>query len=416
LFRTPVKKVTRLMKSRDYSFLGSLFFSRLADQILLFLVPLVIFQITGSVSWSGYAFFFETLPRYVCFPLCGILCDYTSPYKLLRNSQISRAIVCVGAIAGYMVHDHVGWLIGLSALAGILTTQGMMSRELILTQAFASQRFEKIIAYTQIADQMGMVLGPIIAASLLHLWPWQGVVGATAGIFLIADLLMTAWWRMTKPQLRLPGARPAHWYAPLIDATRHIWRLPGLKTAIYLAMAVNLVLGVTLATAPAMVTGLQHQSELYYGVLQTAGAIATVIILFAVAHIVLPLGFLGYCGYGAMCLGTFLTAAGHNAPLYAIGFVAIIGFDKMFNVFLRTLRKHIIPPGDFGKTTGMMILFNNATQPLAGLLVGIFAANGDATGIVLGVAILMTVMGIGAAIFSRHTFARLGLAEGEENA
>ncbi|WP_348665970.1 TSUP family transporter, partial [uncultured Microbacterium sp.] len=34
-----------------------------------FLVPLVIFQITGDVAWSGLAFFFETLPRYLTFPV-----------------------------------------------------------------------------------------------------------------------------------------------------------------------------------------------------------------------------------------------------------------------------------------------------------------------------------------------------------
>jgi hypothetical protein len=32
------------------------FHREMADQILLFLVPLVIFQITGSVGWSGVAF------------------------------------------------------------------------------------------------------------------------------------------------------------------------------------------------------------------------------------------------------------------------------------------------------------------------------------------------------------------------
>jgi hypothetical protein len=45
------------------AFFCSLFVARLADQILLFLVPLVVFQTTRQVSWSGLAFFIETLPR-----------------------------------------------------------------------------------------------------------------------------------------------------------------------------------------------------------------------------------------------------------------------------------------------------------------------------------------------------------------
>jgi hypothetical protein len=44
------------MGLKHQAFFHSLFIARLADQILLFLVPLVIFQITGSVGWSGVAF------------------------------------------------------------------------------------------------------------------------------------------------------------------------------------------------------------------------------------------------------------------------------------------------------------------------------------------------------------------------
>jgi hypothetical protein len=66
--------------------------TRRADQIILFLVPLVIFQLTGSVAWSGAAFFLETLPRYLSFPVCGTLCDRTSPLTLLRISQLCRSV------------------------------------------------------------------------------------------------------------------------------------------------------------------------------------------------------------------------------------------------------------------------------------------------------------------------------------
>jgi MFS family permease len=72
------------------------FHREMADQILLFLVPLVIFQITGSVGWSGMAFFLETLPRYASFPICGALCDRISPLRLLYISQVYRAVACFG--------------------------------------------------------------------------------------------------------------------------------------------------------------------------------------------------------------------------------------------------------------------------------------------------------------------------------
>ena len=76
-----------------------MFFARLADQMLLFLVPLVVFQTTQSAALSGLAFFIETLPRYLLFAVCGILCDRKSPVSLLVASQRFRLVTCVAGIA-----------------------------------------------------------------------------------------------------------------------------------------------------------------------------------------------------------------------------------------------------------------------------------------------------------------------------
>ena len=118
---------------KDYlAFFISLFVSRLADQILLFIVPLIVFQTTNSVSWAGLAFFFESLPRYLSFPVCGALCDKYPPVRILHISQIYRAVACVIAIALYAVFDGIYWVVILSALCGVLTTQGVMAREILM--------------------------------------------------------------------------------------------------------------------------------------------------------------------------------------------------------------------------------------------------------------------------------------------
>src|SRR5687768_16127410 len=142
------------------AFLASLFLSKIADQILLFLVPLVVFQTTQDVGWSGLAFALEAFPRFLSFPVCGALCDRVSPVRLMRWSQLWRGALCVaGALLGH-AFGGVGWLIAISAICGVLTTQGLMAQEVILPRAFTQQRFEKVLAYSQTADQSGAVLGP----------------------------------------------------------------------------------------------------------------------------------------------------------------------------------------------------------------------------------------------------------------
>ena len=382
------------MGHKHQAFFYSLFLSRLADQILLFLVPLVVFQLTGSVAWSGVAFFLETLPRFLSFPICGALCDRMSPLGLLRVSQLYRALVCFGGMVGFAVFGGVGWLIAISGICGVLTTQGLMAREVMLPQVFAGHRFEKVVSYTQIADQLGMVIGPLVAAVLLNFWSWEYVVVSSAVLFLAADGAVIAWQRFVRPTLAEPEVATGNWTLPLKTALRHIVRLPRLMEVVLLAAAVNLIIGVTLATSAAMVTGIHGETETYYAVLQTAGAIATVIILFAIAHTSASLKTLGLAAYSLIFLGGVVTGLASGPHVYALGFVLVVGFDKMFSVFIRSMRQRIIPRQDLGKTTGLIVMLNNLSQPLAGLIVTAFAGSYGAGGVITVLSLFMGIIGV----------------------
>ncbi|MGX1500717.1 MFS family permease [Labrenzia sp. MBR-25] len=382
------------MLVRDRAFFASMFLTVLADQILLFLVPLVIFQITGDVGWSGLAFFFETLPRYLTFPVAGILSDRFPPILLLRISRILRAVACIAGIAGQLAFGGVWWLIGLSAVVGIFTTQGMLALEMVLVRAFSDQRFEKVASYGQLASQMGVVMGPLVAAYLMAFWPWQAVVVLATVLFVLADLAFHFWPGQARMEAAPVSRVARHPVADLRHALTLVWTLPGLARAILQAAGVNLIIGATLATAAAMMTGFFSQSEQVYAWLQVGGALATLAVLTLTAHVALGLKTLGVTAYGLICAGAVLTGLGAHPLIYAAGFLLIAGFDKMFNIYVRTLRKEIIPPEEFGKTTGVIICLNNLSQPLAGLIVALFAAGDDARAVLLGLAATMALLGL----------------------
>jgi len=385
------------------AFLFSLFVSRLADQILLFLVPLVVFQVTQDVAWSGYAFAAETFPRFLSFPICGALCDRVSPLKLLRGSQVFRALVCLLGVLGNEALGGIGWLVGLSAVCGVLTTQGMMAREVLLPQMAGGHGFDKVLAYAQTADQAGMVLGPLLAAGLIALWPWQAAVGAAAALFLLADAAI-AYWRRGNP-LKLHEPEPAqgrqqHLLQPIATAFGHVLRLPGLLRLTVLTAGVNLMLGTTLASSAAMVTGLHQRSATYYAGLQTLGAVATIVILLAIIRGSFALKRMGVASYTLIFAGGLLTAASPSHWGYALGFLLVIGFDKMFSIYIRIHRQRIIPAQDYGKTTGVIVLLNNLTQPVAGLLVGAFADATQTRMVIFVLCLLVGAIGVAAAAFA----------------
>jgi MFS family permease len=375
------------------AFLASLFLSKIADQVLLFLVPLVVFQTTQDVGWSGLAFAAEAFPRFLSFPICGALCDRISPVRLMRWSQVLRAAICAaGAVCG-QVFGGVGWLIAVSALCGVLTTQGAMAREVILPQVFKKHRFEKVLAYSQTADQLGAVLGPVVAAILLARTHWQTAVGCTAIIFVLADGAMSYWRRTTKVQLKPRETTQGNLIAAMKTALAHVVGLPGLRRLVIQAAGVNLVVGVTLASSAALVTGVHARTAGYYGALQTAGAVVTVLVLMGIAHVSVPLQKLGVAGFSLIVMGGLLTALSPGAWGYAVGYLLVIGFDKMFNIYLRSSRQRVIPAADYGKTTGVMTLLNNLTQPIAGLAIGTFATEWTAGRVILVLTVGMALLG-----------------------
>ncbi|EJL05390.1 MULTISPECIES: MFS transporter [Pseudomonas] len=380
---------------KDYlAFFTSMFLSRLADQILLFIVPLIVFQTTNSVSWAGLAFFVESLPRYLSFPICGALCDKFSPIRILHISQVYRAVACVAAVVLYTIFGGIYWIVALSALCGVLTTQGIMAREVVMPYIFKHYTYTKTLSYSQIADQTGLVLGPLIAALMLEVWAWHWVVLAIAGLFLLADLTMLYWQRTSSVTLETFEQHRDLWLNPLRIAFGHIRNLAELKKVISLAVGVNLIIGVTLATSAAMVIGQYGAGKDYYAGVQAAGAVTTIVILFFLARVTLPMKLLGILSYTLIVAGAFITAFSPHAWGYVVGLLLVVGFDKMFNVYMRSIRQQIIPPQDFGKTVGVITLLNNLSQPLAGLLVAVLAAPIGTQQVILLLAFATSLIGI----------------------
>mgnify|MGYP005991493049 CR=1 FL=1 len=374
------------MNPRDSLFFSSLFLSRLADQIILFMVPLVIFQMTGSAALSGLAFFIETLPRFLAFPIAGVLCDILFPYSIISVSQKVRSFVLPLGLLGFYWIESVYWLMGIAALVGGATSFAMMAREMVLVQNFKHLRFDKALSYSSLADQLGMVLGPILASFLLIYLNWQQSLTLCIFLFLLSDVSLGYWWRVgranqsVKPQ-PLPDELKQWSFSiwlrffihQLKQGVQQVFALPQLIPVILMAFCINFILGMTLATMAPIYTGIFAQSESSYALLQALAVALSILILLLIARFSFNLYWMGAVGFIVMVLGAFFTAISQHHLLYLFGFLFIIGFDKMFSIFLRGLRKELIPLENLGKSSGLLVLLNNIAQPIAGLIIALLA-------------------------------------------
>ena len=158
-----------------------------------------------------------------------------------------------------------------------------------------------------------------------------------------------------------------------------------------------MIIGVTLATSAAMVTGLYAAGKDAYALLQAGGALVTIVILFYLARATLPLKLLGGLSYAMIALGALITAISPNLWLYSLGFLLVIGFDKMYSVYMRSVRQKVIPVQDFGKTVGVITLLNNLPQPLAGLMIAVLAAPLGVQTVILLLAGITALIGVAVA-------------------
>src|SRR5258706_3832996 len=46
--------------------------------------------------------------------------------RLMRISQMVRALVCIGGVIGFALFGGIGWLIALSMFCGVLTSEGFV--------------------------------------------------------------------------------------------------------------------------------------------------------------------------------------------------------------------------------------------------------------------------------------------------
>ena len=123
----------------------------------------------------------------------------------------------------------------------------------------------------------------------------------------------------------------------------------------------------------------------------------TIGILFYLARAGLPLKVLGGLSYSMIAVGAVIMAVSPDVWLYAVGFLLVTGFDKMFNVYLRSTRQRVIPVQDFGKTVGVITLLNNLPQPLAGLAIAVLAAPLGTQTVILLLAGITALIGVAVA-------------------
>ncbi|MEW7865742.1 MFS transporter [Aeromonas diversa] len=350
-------------------FLGSRALSNLGDQLLQFAVPLIVYRTTGNLSLSGLAFFCEWLPRLVSLPLAGVLADRIGGRRVYVMADTLRALACLGTAWAMVSWAEAGIapLVLMMSLCAFCYAQAFIALETTLPLMVSQAEMPKAQSWLQLINNGASVLGPALAAGLL-LWlaPNELLWGA-ALVFALSALGVFGLGRgQTLPQGPRRSVRQE-----LRTGMASLLVHPILLRLVLLAMMVNLVVGLIMATAAPMTLGHFGQGDQIFASVQMAMGLIS-IGAFALMPWLLrrtSVYGIGQFAFLAVLGGGLLMGLANSFPLYLLGCALSYGLCGLFNVFIRTERLHWIAPEQRGRVISLMVLLNQLSLPLAGLIV-----------------------------------------------
>lgn len=392
-------QAARERQVRFAAFLLSRAASALGDQLLLFAAPLIVYTATGSITMSGLAFMIEWLPRVLSLPVAGMLADRFGGMRVYVSADTVRALACIVAVLalGLWPGHAFGITAALMSACAFCYAQAFVSLESTVPLLLPKADIPRAQSLLQGIDQSAAVAGPALAGLLALWWPPAQVLWLAAAVFGASALGVLALRGLLTPLPTAPGslASPA-------PPPNHVGLFEGLRGAagvllqhrillslVALSMAVNLVVGIAMATGAAVTLGRFAQPNAAFASLQ--GAVG----LLAVAVLVVTPWALRRCSVHALGIAAFLMVAAGGLVMawapgfqwFVLGYAIVIASCGPFNVFIRTERLNWIPKEQLGRVISLIILLNQFSLPAAGLIVALAGARASSQGLYAAVAL-----------------------------
>ncbi|WP_018929552.1 MFS transporter [Pseudomonas umsongensis] len=370
---------------------AGLLFALLAEQTVLFAVPLMIFQLTGNVRYSGVAFALEWLPALLAYPFAGLLADRFGGRLLFRHANTARA-VSLGLTAGvcwYAPMLTVWALIGNGIVLSLLMAPVRMAVEKSVPLIAGPERLAHCQSLVQNMELLAMALGPALAALLAMYADKRLLLGLAALAFAAAGV---CWKGLPNTQSASP---PKSIRKDLVLGWSLLLNNPPVLSLALLNFTINLAFACVLSANAFVISGVFGAADGVFG-LMNAGAGALGLLNFILVPRLLArmsIYRLGTWGFTLLCLGLICMGAASGVALYAISFLLAMAGCALFNVFNRTQRIKAIAADHLGKVMGPFYLVNLLSYPLGGLLTASIGHEYGVQTLILALALLLAIPG-----------------------
>ncbi|PZT76129.1 MULTISPECIES: MFS transporter [unclassified Streptomyces] len=383
----------------------------MTDQLIQFLLPVLAYQATGELSWSGLVLAAQWVPRLLSLPVAGHLADRYPEQRIYRANDLVRVgLGVVAAVLTVVLESHAfAVVIVFALLAGICCEQVLVAGEKLAGTLVAPEDMHRAQSVLSGIEQGTLLLAPVVGGALLLTGPLPIVV-VVASLFGVSLLLSLGLPRAERTAAAGPvpvpvlapdpvpgegkgggrGSAARRLLGDSVTGIRNVVRIPVLRTIVLATMCVNIMLGLIQGVAPALADRYGH-NEGALGLVYSAAGLVAMVTLTAAPRLIRSFGFLAVAAVSTVVQGVVFIALGPTTGfLFFAALVAVfMAGDSVFSVVIRTLRLRVVVSEEFGRTVAAVSLLNFLSLPLAG---GLLAVTGHAVPLV----VLIPVVGAAA--------------------
>lgn len=356
-----------------YRYLTSRGMGWIADYLIIIGTPMVCYQATSDVKWSGLSLVFIWVPRIISLLISGHIVDNYSIRNILVYSDLIRTALALACSITVIVDSRftVFAILTFAIVSGFLFEICFIGGEK-LGSALAPRNTQPFIqSFLTALEQISIISAPAIVGLLL-LTQYTWIFATFFACYFLSSLVNI---KLSIDIQSKKQESPSSAYKSLTVGLRQIYRDPVLLIIASLALSINFLLSLLNGGGVKLLNSISGGSVSDYGFINSTASIVCVFCLLISPLAVSRIGLwkFGTCVALLAPITFFLLPLSISTVAFAFSITSFLCMDSLFSVFIRTVRANRIPSEVYGSTVALFSLIVIVPMPLAGLTLSLTA-------------------------------------------
>jgi len=345
-----------------------------ADGLMVFLTPVLVYQLTGSIEYSGLSYALWWLPRILIIPLVGKYIDRLGVRPLSVLSDLIKSAGCLLLAYGHFSSDlTIAVAFGIvGSLISIGNSQTIISYEKIVSVLSLSREHHANLISRM--DFAGMVAGPLVGMLLFDhgfrlILVIPCILYAVNALFFIFKKKELSFTQTENQESTVGSLVIRNGFSQNV---RYILSVPILIFTVFLAAGNNMFDGLIESSGAGLIDRAMNLPVKYFGVIDVAAGLCGVVGTYLYGSLnktIKRKTLLLSAVTGITCCSTFLIIYPSSFSVF-VGCYALSIVGKVFTGNIcRMLRIELITPSTFAGTSSVIVLMNQSVLPLIGMVI-----------------------------------------------